>query len=231
MLERGGFPEPFLADESIDADRWRSQYIDGLVRYDVLDFEKLHDLKALSTLLELLRRRVGLPISSSALAEDLAVSPTTVKKYIEILEGLFIVFKVTPYSNNIARSLLKEPKIYFYDTGMVIGDEGSKYENLVAISLLKHVWIQNDYKGSRLNLNYLKTKDNKEIDFCITDFEKVQLLIEAKLSDKEVSKSLRYFSEKYDLKGVQLVKNLRQERKELQIELRRAVSFLSELEL
>lgn len=229
LLERGGFPEPFLASELNDSARWRNQYVDGLIRHDILDFEMLHDLKTMSTLVELLRRRVGSPVSYLALAEDLAVSPTTVKKYIGILEGLFVVFRVTPYSKNIARSLLKEPKIYFYDNGMVIGDDGIKFENLVAVSLLKHVWGKSDYEGSKLNLNYLKIKDDKEVDFCITDFDKVHLIVEVKLSDKEISKNLRYFSEKYDLKGVQLVKNLRQERKEGNIELRRALDFLSEL--
>lgn len=229
LLERGGFPEAFLTEENNDVKRWRNQYLDGLIRHDVLDFERLHDFKTLSTLVELLRRRVGSQISYSALATDLSVSPTTVKKYVDVLESLFVIFKVTPYSKNIARSLLKEPKIYFYDNGMVLGDEGAKYENLIAVSLLKHVWASNDYEGSNLSLNYLKTKEGKEVDFCITDFDGVNLIIEAKLSEKEVSKHLYYFSEKYNLKGTQVVKNLRQERREGKIELRRALDFLNEL--
>lgn len=229
LLERGGFPEPFLAEENTNAKRWRNQYLDGLIRYDVLDFEKLHDFKTLGTLVELLRRRVGSPISFSGLAGDLAVSPSTVKKYIEVLESLFVIFRVTPYSRNIARSLLKEPKVYFYDNGMVVGDEGAQYENLLAVSLLKHVWASNDYEGSNLNLNYLKTKDEKEVDFCIADFDGIKCAIEVKLSEREISKHLKYFSEKYNFNGVQVVKNLRQERKEGKIELREGIKFLNEL--
>lgn len=63
-------------------------------------------------------RQVGSPVSYQSLARDAAVSHGTVKRYVEILEALFIVFRVTPYSKNIARSLLKEPKIYFFDTGL-----------------------------------------------------------------------------------------------------------------
>ena len=63
----------------------------------------------------------------------------TVKKYIQILEALYIVFIVTPFSKNIARSLLKEPKIYFFDTGLVNGNDGSRLENLTALCLLKQI--------------------------------------------------------------------------------------------
>ncbi|QQR90634.1 MAG: DUF4143 domain-containing protein [Myxococcales bacterium] len=76
--------------------------------------------------LELLRKRVGSPISFRSIACDVGISPSTVMRYIEIFEALFIVFRVTRHSRNVARSLLKESKIYFFDTGMVLGDEGSR---------------------------------------------------------------------------------------------------------
>ncbi|MCD6055904.1 MAG: hypothetical protein K0R12_866 [Gammaproteobacteria bacterium] len=110
LLERGSFPEPYLAENPIDASRWRLQYIDSLLQTDVLDFD---NIKAIRLVFELLRKRVGSPISYTAIAEDAAISPNTVKKYIAILEALYIIFRVTPFSKNTARSLLKEPKVYF----------------------------------------------------------------------------------------------------------------------
>ncbi len=107
FLQRGGFPEPFLAENPVDADRWRLQYVDSLLRVDVLDFENIHNLNAIRLVFELLRAKVGSPISYQSISEDVAISPHTVKKYIQILEALYIVFRVTPFSNNIARSLLK----------------------------------------------------------------------------------------------------------------------------
>ncbi len=62
---------------------------------------------------ELLRRRVGSPVSYASIARDVKASPTTIIKYIQVLEALYIIFRVAPYSRNIARSILKEPKIYF----------------------------------------------------------------------------------------------------------------------
>ena len=68
------------------------------------------------------------------------------------------------YSKNIARSLLKEPKIYFFDNGLVNGDEGAKLENAVAVCLLKHVYAKNDYLAEPYALHYLRTKDKLEVD-------------------------------------------------------------------
>ncbi len=113
FIERGGFPEPFLFADPVDAKRWRLQYVDSLLRIDVLDFENIHNLKAIRLVFELLRERVGSPISYRSIAEDVSISPNTVRKYISILEALYVIFRVVPFSKNIARSLLKEQKFIF----------------------------------------------------------------------------------------------------------------------
>jgi len=80
FLARGGFPEPFLAETPIDANRWRLQYVDSLLREDVLDFENIHNVKAIRLTFELLREKVGCPVSYASIARDVAISPATVKK-------------------------------------------------------------------------------------------------------------------------------------------------------
>ncbi|MBU0482710.1 MAG: ATP-binding protein [Proteobacteria bacterium] len=231
LMDRGGFPEPFLAADHEDANRWRLQYIDGLIRTDILDFEKVHDLRAIQLTLELLRQRVGAPISYTSLAGDVNCSPNTIKKYIAIFEALFIVFRVSPYHRNIARSLLKEPKIYFYDTGMVKGDSGIRFENMAAVSLLKHMNAIEDYEGRRSALHYLRTKEKKEVDFCLQVEDEPPILIEAKLTDNAISSSLRYFHQKYGFPATQLVKDLRNDRLDDSIEVRKALPFLKQLKL
>lgn len=231
LMNRGGFPEPFLAGSDQDADRWRMQYVDGLIRTDILDFERIHDLKAMQLTLELLRRRVGSPLSITSLAQDVACAPNTIKKYLEILEALFIVFRVPPFHHNIARSLLKEPKLYFYDTGMVKGDEGLRFENLMAVNLLKHVNAIEDYEGKRASLHYLRTKEKKEVDFAVSVEGQPTSIIEAKLTENEPTPSLCYFHAKYDLPAVQVVRHLRQERMAGKITIRRALDFFRELKL
>ena len=229
FIVRGGFPEPFLSGNEADADRWRAQYIDGLVRGDILDFERVHDLRAVQTVFELLRRRVGSPVSYNSIARDAQISPMTVKRYIEIFEALYIVFRIFPYSRNIARSILKEPKIYFYDTGLVEGEEGVKFENMTAVSLLKSQVGKTDNTGIKNELKYLRTKNGQEVDFAFIHKDKVERIIEIKLSDSQLSKELKYFTEKYDLPGAQIVKNLKREKSLGRVSVLRADSFLKGL--
>lgn len=231
LMLHSGFPEPYFAQSEIDAKRWRQEYINNLITIDVLDFEKITNLSAIRTMLDLLRYRVGSPISYKSIAEDVAISPVTVKKYIEVLEALYIIFRVTPYSKNIARSILKEPKIYFFDTGMVEGNNGSKFENLVAASLLKMCYARNDYFAENKRLCYIRTKDKKEVDFALIQNNSIEKIIEAKYSDGDIDKNLYSFSEKYNLPAIQVVKNLKLQRKSGEIEIVKAIDFLKKLYL
>jgi uncharacterized protein len=235
LIKRGGFPEPYLADDAPSEDgetfarRWRKQYVDGLIREDVLDFEKFSDFKSLKLCLELLRSRVGSPVSYSSIAGDIGIAPNTIKKYIQIFQELYIIFLVSPFSENIARSLLKEPKIYFFDTALVDGDEGIKFENLAALALAKQAAAEEDTSGRTAALQYIRTKDGREVDFCYVRGGKPQNLMEVKLSDSNISRNLHYFCSHYNIPGIQLVKNLKRERQE-GIEVRSASAWLSELE-
>ena len=151
--------------------------------------------------------------------------------YIEIFEALYIIFRVSPYHRNIARSIQKEAKVYFYDNGMVLGDAGIRFENLVAVSLLKHLNAIEDYKGKRTSLKTLRTKEKKEVDFVLVVEGKPVSMLEIKLSDSEISPTLRYFYKKYRIPAIQLIKNLRLERIEDGIEIRKAYQYLRNLEM
>ncbi len=208
LISRGGFPEPLLAEEDIDAQRWRQQYINSVLATDVFEFDRVSNLKAIQLLFRLLQKRVGSPLSYSSLARDLSISSATVKKYLEILEAIFVIFQVRPYSQNIARSILKEPKIYFFDTGLVEANDGARFENYIALSLLKNIYIENDYQAKEKTLHYIRTKDGHEVDFAIANAGQLETLIEAKYSEKNFDKNLVYFSEKYKCRASQVVQNL-----------------------
>lgn len=222
-------PELYLDSDSVELRRLRLQYINSFLGTDIFEINQTYNVKAMQLVFNLLRSRVGSPISYQSLAEDVATSPTTIKKYIQILEALFVVFKVTPYSKNIARSLLKEPKIYFFDTGLVQGDEGAKLENLVAVSLLKHVYAKTDYQAQEYNLHYLRTKDGLEVDFALAQQDTIEQIIEVKLSDGQTSKALINFHEKYNYPAVQVVKYLRNEYLQDDVQILNAETFLSKL--
>ena len=210
LLERGGFPEPCLAPDNEQAERWRRQYFDGLVRNDVLEFSRIQEVNAIRLIAQMLRSRVGSPLSLASMARDLAVSPVTLKKYLDILEALYIVFVVRPFNDNIARSVLQSPKVYFYDTGLVEGDEGLRFENLVATALLKHVQWQHDVRGKEAGLHYIRTKDGAEVDFALSEKNQLTQLVECKLSDEKPHRALQRFAlEKAPVQAVQVVRNAR----------------------
>ena len=208
LLERGGFPEPCLAPDKEQAERWRRQYFDGLVRNDVLEFSRIQELNAIRLFAQLLRSRVGSPLSLASIARDLGVSPVTLKKYLDILEALYIVFVVRPWHDNIARATLQTPKVYFYDTGLVEGDEGLRFENLVVTALLKQVQWQHDVQGKEAGLHYIRTKDGAEVDFALSDKNQLTHLVECKLSDDKPHRALQRFAlEKAPVQAVQLVRH------------------------
>ena len=208
----GGFPEPFLTGSEKEAARWRNQYYTDLIREDILEFSRIQEIKAMRLLVEMLRERVGSPLSYRSISEDLHMAPNTVKKYIDILEALCIIFLVRPFHNNVARAVLREPKVYFYDSGYVKGDEGVKLENTCALCLFKHVQYLQDTAGAELDLHYVRTKDGREIDFALSSGGRITGLIEVKLSENKPSPALLYFHGKMaHADAIQLVQNLRQE--------------------
>lgn len=231
LLNRlGGFPEPFLSGSETQAARWRNQYYTDLVREDILEFGRLQEIRSMKLLLELLRSRVGSPVSYTSIAQDLQLAPNTVRRYIDILESLCILFTVRPFHANVARAILKEPKLYFYDSGFVQGGEGRQLENTCAVCLLKNVQYLRDVHGEDIGLNYIKTKDGKEIDFSLTVENRATHLIEVKLSEDKPSAVLAFMAKKLPgAKALQLVHNLRREQQKDDIAIVSAGKWLAQL--
>jgi len=209
LMSVGGFPEPFLDNSAREARRWREERYNRIIKDDIRDLENIKDIQSMSLLLQLLRERVGRPIVVSNLAQDLQVSPITVGRWIEIFEKMYLVFTVRTYARNLARSLTKPFKVYFYDNADVIGDDGARLENLVANHLLKDCNFKQDYSGEKWELCFLRDKEHREVDFLTLKDGMIQELIEVKWSDKSISPSLIYYGEKLKANHlIQLVGNL-----------------------
>jgi len=230
LMLRGGFPEPCLAASSEDADRWRRQYFTDLIREDVLEFSRLHEINTMRIFVELLRERVGSPLSLASIARDLGVSPITLKRYLDILQALYIVFTVQPWHRNVARAILQTPKVYFFDTGLVRGDQGIRLENAVATMLLKHVHFLQDARGQAAGLHYIRTKDGAEVDFALSNDGDLTHLIECKLSDSAPHRALSGFAGRFpQAEAIQLVRDLRQEEFRSAIRITEAANWLANL--
>ncbi len=233
LLLIGGFPEPYLKGSQRYYRRWKRSHLDIILRQDLIDLENVRQITVIETLIQLLRRRVGSPVSFSSLARDLQVSDKTVKRWLTILENLYVIFRVAPYHRNVARALLKAPKFYFYDTGQVMGDSGARLENVVACSLLKEIQFMTDCYGEEYGLSYVRTKDGREIDFLVTREERPHLLIEVKWAEDRPSGNFGAFAKYFpDVRQIQVVKKLNRERSYPSgVEIRRAHSWLAGLSL
>jgi hypothetical protein len=227
LMRVGGFPEPFLDASEQTARRWRKERFDLILREDIRDLERVNEIQNISLLVDLLKTRVGSLIVVSNLAADLQVAPNTVKRWIEILERMYLIFVVKPYTEKLSRAISKPFKVYFYDNADVEGDEGAIFENLVATHLLKKIQFTEDSEGYRQQLFFIRDKEGREIDFAITKDKKLEFLIEAKLSEEGISKNLTYYSEKLNpMRSLQLVANLKREYKKNKLEVLSAKDFL-----
>ncbi len=196
LMTVGGFPEPFLSGDEREARRWRRERLDRVIREDIRDLEAIRDIGSISLLVDLLRQRVGGLVKASNLAEDLKVSPRTITNWLAVLERMYLTFQVFPFTKSLPRAVQKPPKVYFIDTGDVLGDVGARFENVIAASLLKRLNYREDLDGYRYELRYLRDKEGREVDFAIVKDGELEELIEVKYGDDQPSRSLRYYADR-----------------------------------
>src|SRR3990167_8776403 len=210
LLTVGGFPEPFLLNDEREARRWRRERFDRILREDVRDLVQIRQLSMLDLFLDALRARVSGMITLSNIAQDLQIAPNTAKKWLDLIERLYIAFSIKPLTKNIFRAIQKPPKVYFYDNADVIETRGPRLENLIATHLLKRLNFIEDYFGYRCSLHYIRDKDGREVDFVTVIDHVVCDLIEVKESDTSISSALKYYTKSLNPKrAIQIVGDLK----------------------
>jgi predicted AAA+ superfamily ATPase len=208
LLQAGGFPEAFLNPE--EAARLRNDRMELVTREDLRDLSRVSSWRGPADLVELLRERVGKPTNYDNLAQNLGISPPTAKAWVELLEKLYLVFLLPPFSSSLSRSIRKDRRVYFFDCAAAYdATGGAQLENLAACSLLKFTQFRKDAFGENWDVFYLRDKEGREVDFVVTHKRRVNWLIEVKASDDEVSPALRYYTQKLKpVESLQLVQNL-----------------------
>jgi uncharacterized protein len=106
----------------------------------------------------------------------------------------------------VPRAIQKPPKVYLFDNGDVLGDEGARFENFVATHLLKYCHFLEDRDGYRYELRYLRDKEGREVDFAILKEGALTELYECKWADGTPSPALTYYLERLEpRRAVQMV--------------------------
>jgi len=173
-------------------------FVDSLIFKDIIELNLIEDKRLAKDLLKLLAWQIGNLINYSELAVALKADQRTIKRYIEIFEQSFIIFRLYPYARNKRNEISKAAKIFFYDTGVRNAliddfsdlesrpDKGALFENFFISELVK----QNSYQETGYELYYWRTKQGSDIDVVL---EKGQQLIgvELKYRRKAINKAFQ----------------------------------------
>lgn len=191
----------------------QSQYltnmVDSTIFKDLLELQLLENKHAALSLLKLLSHQIGSLVNYSELASRLGIDHRTVKRYIDLFEQSYLIFRLYPYSTSLRDEIGKAPKIYFYDLGLrnaLInnfapirdrGDFGQLFENFVILELTKY----NEYGNFGYHFNYWRTNADSEVDLVMRSGKNL-LAIEIKSKARRVN---RAFLTRYPLASLQVV--------------------------
>lgn len=184
LLNLGGFPEPFFSGSEKFWKRWSKQHEELIVREDLRDLSRISDLDKIEHLLNWMKPAVGNTISNSNIAQDIETTHGSIKRWLNELHKVQLLFPVPPYTKNIRRAYRQELKWYFVDWKAA---EKNVFENYVAASLYRTTILFQDRFGEDLSLFFLRTHDQTEIDFLVTRNNRPWLLVESKTGTVEAS--------------------------------------------
>jgi len=204
LLTLGGFPEPFLKGSDRFHRRWQNDYKALLTREEVRDFSRIQDIRGLETMVEILPTNVGSNLSMPSLVDVLHVAHKTIKNWIEVLKGVYLVFTISPWHRNIKRSIIKEKKLYFFEWPLVF-DSGLRFENFLAVNLVRMAVRFTEIGLGHFEISYIRDKEKREVDFVLVKDNKPVALFEAKESDSTISKPGRFYSKKMNIPLFQIV--------------------------
>jgi predicted AAA+ superfamily ATPase len=180
LIERllaGGFPEAVSRTSARRRDAWFDSYVQAILQRDVRELANIEQLTEIPNLLALLATRSGTLLNFAELSRSAAIAQSTLKRYFALLEMLFLVVRVPSWERNAGKRLVKAPKVFLPDSGLLNYLTGSTAESLsakpglagglvetfVLAELLKHL----AFSGARLSLWHYRTQTNIEVDFIL----------------------------------------------------------------
>ena len=212
-LFSGSYPR--LYNMNIEPKDFYPGYIKTYVERDVRTILNVQDIKLFRKLLSLLAHYTGQQFNASEIAKKLHIDSKTVQRWMSILEASYIAFTLEPWHANLSKRVVKTPKLYFYDTGLlcyllgiksveelrISSYKGAIFENYVLLEILKSQHAQ----GNQLDMYYWRDTNQNEIDLLIVDGQKIHCIeMKASLTVRpEHIKALHYlddFINSYQLK-------------------------------
>ena len=190
---RGGFPAAYLAKSNRDSFEWLTGFVQTYVHRDIAALGLSVNRSVIMQLLQMISSTNGSVINYSSLSKSLGVSVTTIMKFVDILEDTFIVRRLTAYHHTVKKRLVKAPKIFIRDSGLLHALWNThSMKALFGHHLLGHSWegfvIQQIavHLRDELQLYYYRTQDGSEMDLIILKGNKPFVALEIKFTDNPV---------------------------------------------
>ncbi len=177
LLRTGFYPR--VHDQKLDPSQFYSDYLQTYVERDLRQLTEVRNLSAFQRFIRLCAGRVGQLLNMESLGADTGVSSVTVRHWLSVLEASYVVALLPPWHENIGKRLIKSPKLYFYDIGLVsylCGIEvdshvanhplrGNLFENLVVMEAFKRRYNQ----GKQAGLSFFRDAKGLEVDLLFPD--------------------------------------------------------------
>jgi len=173
---RGCYPELVL-NKKIDARQWYSSYVQTYIERDIRSLYDIGNLRDFERVLQLLAARCSQQLNYSSISRDVGVAVNTVKRWVSVLEACRIIYLLPAYYRNLGQRLVKAPKIYFLDSGLVcyltgLSDRGHLLDGPMAGALFENFCVQEALKCSLAKgvvprLSYLRTQNGFEVDLIV----------------------------------------------------------------
>lgn len=203
----GCYPER-IAKNYVRSANWFSSYLDTYLTRDIRALSDIGDIRDFRRCIRLLAARAGQILNMSDLSRDIGVTVATIKKWISVLEASYIIFLLPPYYNNLGKRIIKSPKIYFYDMGLVsylLGIDDLKmlehhqlYGNLFENYVIAEIAKKEIHRNTHSELFYYRTNHGVEIDVIIdrrSSLEYVEVK-SARTFRADMARSLQQFLQK-----------------------------------
>lgn len=198
LLNLGGFPEPVLSGSKKTYRRWALERLSRVVYTDINILENIREISSIEVLIQALKDRASSILSVENLRKDLQVSHNTVCRWLDILQILYVCYRISPLVKSKVRAVKKEQKLYLWDWAQ-IEEAGKRFENMVAGQLLKYCHFVEDTEGYKMELKYLRDRDGREVDFVVLRENKPLFAVESKLYETTLSKHIKYFKERTNI--------------------------------
>lgn len=215
---QGGYPEAQRRTSATRRQAWMDDYVALILDRDVRDIANIDQLDRLPRLLDLLAAHAGQLVNHSSYGAALGLTLPTAQKYVGILERLFLMRLVPPWSSNAVSRLTKTPKLHFLDTGLLaalrdltveeLQQDRTAYGPLLESFVVSEVLKLATWSDRRLRISHYRTKDQDEVDLVIEDRRGRVIGIEVKASATVRPQDLRGLRQLQDAVGAKFVQGL-----------------------